>query len=354
MTMDKGNLLKLQNRFSEFLIKEKLSTHHNGEREVYLAEKDSSKPIVLTVFSLDSPRYAGNYSDDMTDPDFIEEIWFLREHQGLEGLPPLLDWGFQAYEGRRYVWITQTYVEAESLNSLIWRVKRLPLATAVAIARCIGNIVQKVALFTGGGGHYNLSPHNVLVRYDRNRTPEVFLIGFTNLNVKYSRRRPDTIYYGPHSLLPPPPIDLQSLDKRVMPLDLLKGNCNNKTDVFALGMLTMIMMVGYPTHLELRRFVRTYTDELMETENVSTQEFYHRFWFEKESTLTNIQKAVLKKATELDEEKRLDSVDEFMDLLSRFENEIAQMVVCANYKVYSSGQSNLKGKPTYRRRLKRK
>lgn len=333
LKMYMGGILEKGDRFGEFLVREKLSTHHDGEREVYLAGKEGEERVVLTVFSLECPRYGENYSEDITEPYFIEELWFLTEHPGLQGVPTLLDWGFQTYEGSRFVWMTQAYVEAESLHSLIWKRKTLPLADAVAIARSIGKVVEKVVQFTGGGGHYNLSPHNVLVRYADNRLQEVFLIGFTNLNVKYCRRRPNTIYYGRHSFLPPPPLDIGSLDTRVRPTEIYDGTCNAKVDVYALGMLTMMMLTGYPELMEVRRFMCTYTDELMETELIRPQDFRETMWWRKEEYLTTVQKKALKLATNLDAKKRLDSIGEFMEYLHEFEMEVAIAKACVDFRI---------------------
>lgn len=343
-------MIKLQDRFGEFLIKEKLSAHHDGEREVYLAEKGDSEQVVLTVFSLDSTRYGENYCEGMDEPCYIEELWFLKEHAGLEGVPTFLDWGLQTYESSRYAWMTQSFVEAESLNSMIWKRGHLTLSETVAIARAIGEVVKKVALFTGGGGHYNLSVHNILVRYDGLGYPEVFVIGFTNLNVKFRKPR---LTYRPVPYTPPP-IDLKSLDKRVAPsYEMSKGTFNTVTDVYELGMLTFIMLAGYPAHLELWRRIFDYDDELMEMDYVNHAAFRERLWFEKSKMLTSKQEAALKKATHWKEDQRMASIDEFLDHLRKIENEFAFAKVCANYKLPSPSPLYFERKPHFRRILKK-
>ena len=66
------SLFKGKELFAGYTVVGKLSSHHDGEREVYEAKDSEGRKVALTVFDLKSPRYAVSHSPRKRQPDFIE------------------------------------------------------------------------------------------------------------------------------------------------------------------------------------------------------------------------------------------------------------------------------------------
>ena len=172
----------------------KISTHHDGVREVYMAEDPAGKKVVLTVFNTDSKRYVPSdpSNQKVEYPESIDEIRFMMENSGMENLPELIDRGYHVTEGHRYAWMVQNYVEGERLDSLIRNLGNFDISDTAEIVLRIGKIVDKVTEFTNGGGHYNITPDNILVslKDEEINEKEVYLVGFSNIGpVSYPHRR---------------------------------------------------------------------------------------------------------------------------------------------------------------------
>lgn len=233
-----GNMLETQDRMAGYTIGEKLSSRHDGEREVYAAVDAEGTHVVLTVFDLQAERYSEGRKEGKQGIDIIDEIGFFKANQGLEGIAALLECGVEERDGKQYAWMAQQHVEAESLQALIQANGALDAAEALAIARTIGKVAERAAVYTNGGGHYNISAGNILVRHDEGKTTDAYLIGFSNLGEGHQ---------GSH------PIDIDALDSQSRAPEAMKGIFNHKNDIYALGtvLATMIGEEGMPQSVRL-------------------------------------------------------------------------------------------------------
>ncbi|MDE6669627.1 MAG: hypothetical protein K2K26_08085, partial [Muribaculaceae bacterium] len=80
--------------FAGLTVRQKLSRHHDGEREVYLASDAEGNNVVLTVFDLRSKRYTADRTEvSKRQPDFIEEVRFLKNSTKVRGIPSFINSG---------------------------------------------------------------------------------------------------------------------------------------------------------------------------------------------------------------------------------------------------------------------
>ncbi|MDE5586098.1 MAG: AAA family ATPase, partial [Muribaculaceae bacterium] len=298
------NMIKLHDRFAGYEAVEKLSIRHDGEREVYAAVDQEGRKVTLTVFDLKSKRYASADSDTRRLPECIEEVRFMKDHHGIEGLPAFLESGIEDYDDRSYAWMTQEYVEGESLHSLIRRLGNIGIQDALDISGRIGKVVEKVALFTKGGGHYNISTANILVRQEEGAIADVRLIGFANIGESS---------LGSHR------IDASALDRRFQAPESIKGIFNSKTDVYALGMVTVAMTAGYPTLIQTDGYTIDYGAREIDMEEITSSDFRKALWKSAEERLPQALKLILRKATDPLNSARFVTTRKFIDFLDRLD-----------------------------------
>ena len=161
------SLINKSTEFAGYMVVRKLSRHHDGEREVYIATDEEGRKVALTVFDIKCRRYATDRSARKRQPDFIEEVRFYKAcaaaagYAEVMGLPKYLGCGIDTYSRHRYGWVAQEYIEGDSLDAKIRRQEVIPLKDALEIVRRVSFIVDAVARFTHGGGHYNISPEDV-------------------------------------------------------------------------------------------------------------------------------------------------------------------------------------------------
>lgn len=217
-----GNMLKTEDWMAGYTIEEKLSSRHDGEREVYTAVDAEGKRVVFTVFDLQAERYSEARKEGKQGIDIIDEIGFLNANRGQTGVPKLLECGEETLDGKHYAWMAQQYVEAENLKTLIQTNGALDAADALAIARVIGKVAERAAAYTDGGGHYNISTGNILVKREDGKPTDAFLIGFANIGEGHQ---------GAHR------IDIDALDSKFLAPEATKGIFTHKSDIYALGMV---------------------------------------------------------------------------------------------------------------------
>lgn len=127
--MERKQLLQNNSQFAGRKVVRKLSTRHDGEREVYLTKskavvdgktEDAPENLgILTVFNLKSERYEVDGSSRKRVPDFIEEVKFLRSRQADKHFPKVIDCGIEKVGNRRLGWMLQQNINANSLTNEI-------------------------------------------------------------------------------------------------------------------------------------------------------------------------------------------------------------------------------------------
>lgn len=284
------SMLKLQSRFAGYEVVDKLSRHHDGEREVYLAVDSEGCQAALTVFDIKAGRYATERPGRKRTPDFIDEIRFLKGHTELAGLPEYLSSGVSQYGRNRYGWIAQKPAEGQPLDAEISRQGVISLSDARTIICRVAEVAEHAARFTCGGGHYNISTSNIFVRYDGETLADVRLVGFSNLGEACNGKAP---------------ADDRFVDKRYLAPENAKGILNYRSDVYSLGMVMLTMFTGHP---EGYGSVET---------TGSADGYYDAVWSMADRGLSNAIRLVLRKATDPSPYKRFATVDKFREFVAR-------------------------------------
>ena len=177
--METSPFFKPDTEFAGYKVVGKLSRHHDGVREVYEALNSEGDIVVLTVFDIESQRYSGRCDINTFQAEFIDEIRFYKAHSSIcrsvytKGIADYRDSGVCKYNGRNYAWVTQEAVDGECLDKIIRHHKTISELEVLEIFKRLASVIEATALFTNGGGHYNISTDNILVRYEQGKLADV-------------------------------------------------------------------------------------------------------------------------------------------------------------------------------------
>lgn len=226
--MEINSILKGQSRFAGFEVDHKISLHHEGEREVYLATDAEGTTVVLTVFNLGCERYKAASVDE------VVEVRFLSSCGDNEGVARLLAKGDERDGDRLLGWMVQEYVPGVKLDESIQFMSDLeqtrPVGESVEIASRIAVTASLITKFTSDGGHYNICPSNVILTYDdEGALHRVTLIGTASMGE----------YHGGRSN-----VDFSALAPRYRAPESANGLYSSRTDVYSLGVILGELTAG--------------------------------------------------------------------------------------------------------------
>lgn len=308
--MFKTSMINNNTEFAGYKVVRKLSRHHDGEREVYLVTDSEGQNVALTVFNIKCWRYATDRSARKRHPDFIEEVRFYKEcaaasgYQDVMGLPKYLGCGISTYSHHRYGWVAQEYIDGDSLDLEIRRQKVISMNDALAIVKKVSFIVDAIARFTSGGGHYNISSDNIIVRYEGDELKDVRLVGFTNIGTSYSGKSP---------------IKEEDIDKRFGAPETAKGIHSHRSDIYSLGMVLLLMLTGYPKVIQTDQYSIDFGNGTIDMTDVSSMDFYNALWKNATKNLSNAMRLVLRKATDISPTGRFATIEKFNDFIAKVE-----------------------------------
>lgn len=310
--MFKSSMINRNSEFACYKIFGKLSQYHDGVREVYQAVDSDGRSVVLTVFNIKSRRYAADRSTRKRQPDFIDEVRFYKEcaaatgHKDVMGLPKYLGCGIDTYRHHRYGWVAQEFIDGDSLDAEILRQGVISIKDAFEIVKRVSFIVEASARFTHGGGHYNISTDNIIVRYEGKKLKDVRLVGFTNIGTAYSGNSP---------------IEDGEIDNRFRAPETYKHIFSYRSDIYSLGILLLLMLTGYPKVIHTEHYsidVGAGTTDIME---VSSMDFYKALWKNADKNLSKALRLVLRKATDISPTGRFATIEKFNEFLAKIEKQ---------------------------------
>lgn len=293
-------LLKINSQIAGQMVVSKLSSRHDGEREVYLTKSNAvvdgetedalESYGILTVFNLKSKRYEVDGSSRKRVPDFIEEVKFLRSQQTYKYFPSVIDCGIEKVGDRRLGWMLQPKIDANSLTNEIKLQRGLCMSDVVKVMEALFSAVDEIARYTRGGGHYNINTDNILLNYDGDELKGIYLIGLSDMGTSYHGSTPFTD-------------EIQ--DIRFRAPETANGVYNHLTDIYALGIVITMMISG----------------DVTEEENLGTQlssiEFRKRFLKRNRDKLLAAQRLILEKATDVNPSGRFQTVDRFRTFVNK-------------------------------------
>lgn len=233
--MERKSLLKPGTSFANLDIVRKLSTHHDGKREVYRCMDAKGYPYILIVYDLESTPFNLGLGRDKgwVDVTLITEIDFLKHNQDLPGLPRFIASGCDEYEGHQLGWVKQEHIYAETLADIMkWHSGRTP-KEAVHVLKILADLLEKIIAFTRGSGVYNLSPDNILVTKDpaTGYIKDIYVTGLSNLGFSgVGGKKVDDSTLDPHFRAP----------------ETYDNDYSYRSDIYSLGMIFALILLGYP------------------------------------------------------------------------------------------------------------
>lgn len=298
-------LLKINSQFAGREVVRKLSTRHDGEREVYLTKskavvdgktEDALENLrILTVFNLKSKRYGVDGSSRKRVPDFIEEVKFLRSRQSDKHFPKVIDCGIEKVGNRRLGWMLQQNINANSLTNEIKLQRGLCMSDVAKVMDALFSAVDELARYTRGGGHYNITIDNILLDYDGDELKGVYIIGLSDMGSSYHGSTP---------------FSDEMQDNRFRAPETANGVYNHLTDIYALGIVMTMMISGDSGEEE---------DNIIDSRFsvFSAMEFRKRFMKRNRDKLSAAQRLILEKATDVNPSSRFQTVDRFRTFVNK-------------------------------------
>lgn len=303
--MERKQLIQNNSQFAGRMVVRKLSTRHDGEREVYLTKskavvdsmrKDMPEELgILTVFNLKSKRYVVDGSSRKRVPDFIEEVKFLRSRQSDKHFPKVIDCGIEKVANRRFGWMLQQNINANSLTNEIKLQRGLCMSDVVKVMEALFTAIDEIARYTRGGGHYNITTDNILLDYDGDELKGVYLIGLSDMGTSYHGSTPFTA---------------ELHDNRFRAPESANGVFSHLTDVYALG-IAMTMMISGDVAEEENNIIGS------RLSTFSSMEFRKRFLKRNRDKLSAAQRLILEKATDVNPSGRFQTVDRFRTFVNK-------------------------------------
>jgi len=221
-------MLQNNTQFAGYKVVSKLSTHHEGEREVYLAKDSDGKDVALIVYNLKCVLYHTEKVSRNRVPDFIEEVRICSELKN-KCFPKIIGRGIEKVGKIRFGWMAQQFVDGNDLADEIRMQHSLSLADSIKIAKQLIVALRELSEHTNGGGHYNLRPENIIVDYDHDNLKGVYITGMANAGLPFHGN---------------PPFKDDHLSYLYRAPETTKGIFSQTTDVYSIGMLMLTMILG--------------------------------------------------------------------------------------------------------------
>ncbi len=221
-------ILKQHTIFVGYNLIRKISNHHDGEREIYLVEDSEGDKVALVVYDL-SRDLDCKEAKEKLEANFNEEIKICSSLKNI-CFPKIIGFGIENIGNERIGWIAQKYIEGKCLSEIMAENKDpIPLADTLGIVKQLTIALRELSENRKGGGHYNICPDNITVDYDNDELKGVYIVGMSNAGM---------------SIHGNPPFKDDHLSNLYRAPETLNGIYNQVSDVYSIGMLLLVMMLG--------------------------------------------------------------------------------------------------------------
>lgn len=328
MKMD--SMLQKNYQFAGYEVVRRLSTHHDGEREVYLAKDSYSKDVVLIVYNLKCACYHTENVSCKRVPDFIDEVRICSELKN-KCFPKIINRGIDKVGKIRLGWVAQEIVIGNSLAKEIRMQRGISLSDAIEIAKQLTLALKELTERTCGGGHYNICPENILVDYDNGNLKGVYIVGMTNIGESFNGK---------------PQFKDDYLSNLYRAPETMKGVFNQTTDVYSIGMLMLMMLLG--EKVSDRYGCILPSADVINDENTKNHkwqeptEWNKMLWDCSEESLSTATRLVLQKVTAVSSFTRIQTFTKLFTYLVMLERRLIKTTTVAEPSEINVNPSSLK------------
>ncbi len=309
LIMKTNALLQNNTQFAGYTVVGKLSTHHDGEREVYLVRDADDEVAVLVVYDLDCDRYVCKNVSRRRTPDFIEEVKVCSDLKN-QCFPGIIKRGIDKVGNKRYAWTVLRFVEGNCLDNEIRMRRAIPLSDTIRIAKQLTEALRELTDRTGGGSHYNLRPENIIVDYDNDVLKGVYVVGMTCAGMASHGN---------------PPFSDGHLSNLYRAPETASGVFNHTADVYSIGMLMLIMLLGDKVSDRYGYSCISPTAEGINDEDTGNHKWHEPaewnkiVWDCADESLSTAARLILRKVTAVSSSARLQTFDKLYKYLVMLE-----------------------------------
>lgn len=308
--MKTTQILKNSSHFVGYKVVGKLSTNHDGEREVYRVKDASGNDAALVVYNLKCPLYHCQRISRKRVPDFIEEIKISLELKN-KCFPKIIGRGIEKVGKNRLGWVAQEFLNGNSLADEIRMQRVLSKDDAIKIMKALIDAVIEIRNCTCGGGHYNISLDNILVDYDGDDLRNVWLIGLADIGKPCN---------GVTSFTN------SETDNRFRAPETTRGVFNHLTDIYALGIVMAMMLTG-DFKMGMKDVITaadcslaTANDTMMDYADLKPTSFRKSFLDHIKDKLSTSLRLIIEKAANPVADMRFQSAEKFLHILNMLGN----------------------------------
>lgn len=331
----KENILKIGEEFEGLRVERKLSQHHDGEREVYLVTDPEGQKLVLTLYDMDSDL-ARDQAINRTDVDgniketYISEIMSLKEFNVAPGICAVIQTGDTDLNGRRLIWMLQPYFDGVSLEEELRNGRVYGVNDIGRLGSFLCVVAERAAKITSGGGHYNISPANILLAYENGALKDAVVTGFTYV----------TGTEGGSGIK-----GYDEADWRNRAPETYKGVFNTKCDIYGIGM-TLLEMANVAAAGPQSHFVSSEEMPDKDADKLKKTALLYRrdLWSQTEKTLPGSLRTILRKATDPSSIGRFPTPGRFKDFIESYITKETLGITPAESDAASDGDSSPEGR----------
>lgn len=210
-------ILNLNKNFEGF-VPFKLLNNKTSYREVYLSKNADKELVNLVVYkkSMLPKNFNGNVTEFNVSHNLKSEVF-----------PEYLNRGTVEHRGDEIVWIAYRSVTGMPLREWVNRRRSIDLDLILNMFRNLILALMEVSVLTGRGGFNNISPDNIQVVRDNKRYGKLKIVDLSCVSMNTGGKHFfKSSYLNPFYCSP----------------ETFRGECNEKTDIFSLGVLLTFMI----------------------------------------------------------------------------------------------------------------
>lgn len=215
--------------FHSFVLQDQESCEY---REVYKAMNKEGKEVRLILYLTD--RLPACYPDRK----FNEFNISCTLHH--DAFPHVFQRDTCIYHDENIEWMASEWIDGKSLGEWMTENKAMEMEKALPLFLKMLYGIKELAIITGGGGHYNITPYHIILRQSQQGKTEPIIIGMEhaacpcNGSTPFETKTLDALYRAPETFM---------------------GKYSQISDVYALGLILAYMLQGtYPWKMEDREY----------------------------------------------------------------------------------------------------
>ncbi len=252
------DIIQQHTKIEDYCILDSICNTERAYRQLYFAQDSYGKDYVLTIYDIESTP--DDLKTKIDGKVTINEFEWRSRLENTNKFPRLASKGITVVDGKSVAWLCTDFVESEPLDVYIQKHGAIEPKLAATMMLDILTSIHEASLVTNGGGHFNLSPDNLMVYSDEDGHTQLMLVGWSHLSEPcngkplFNTKELNPLYRAPETII---------------------GRFTQQADVFSLGVILAYMITGRSpwnaSGLELKdTFLKSMKQETLQLQGVDS------------------------------------------------------------------------------------